>query len=226
MHILYTTQCWSTTREVITTALYCKHWIYLPGSLCLYSHKTEDAWDHQPTLLLAYTPHQAYQQSIFNIIRLNQVNNQPWLRGITYKFTSYDRERAFFALSLSPTRGVMLEWINSLYFTKLIIINSLCFTKLIINMYVDQSSSISRPNTVTSFLTLCIWVKPKLKTHNLKNEVPSCSKRICGRLCSWTINTPSTVLRIPFSPKSSRNLWNLAWTLWSLSTSASLVPNV
>ena len=31
MYIIYTTQCCYTTREVITTALDCKHWIYLPG---------------------------------------------------------------------------------------------------------------------------------------------------------------------------------------------------
>ena len=31
MIILYTTQCCSTTREVITTALYCKHQSYYPG---------------------------------------------------------------------------------------------------------------------------------------------------------------------------------------------------
>ena len=30
MHILCTTECRSSTREVITTALYCKHLIYLP----------------------------------------------------------------------------------------------------------------------------------------------------------------------------------------------------
>ena len=39
MQILYTTQCCSTTWEVIiTTALYWKHWIYLPGSMDLYSN--------------------------------------------------------------------------------------------------------------------------------------------------------------------------------------------
>ena len=31
MLILYTTQCCSTTGEVITTALYCKHWSYSSG---------------------------------------------------------------------------------------------------------------------------------------------------------------------------------------------------
>ena len=31
MLILYTIQRCSTTREVITTALYCKHWSYSPG---------------------------------------------------------------------------------------------------------------------------------------------------------------------------------------------------
>ena len=31
MHILYKTQCCSTTREVIAASLHCKHWIYLLG---------------------------------------------------------------------------------------------------------------------------------------------------------------------------------------------------
>lgn len=33
MHILYTTQCCSINREVITTSLHCKHWKYLSGRL-------------------------------------------------------------------------------------------------------------------------------------------------------------------------------------------------
>ena len=32
-YILYTTQCCSTTRKVIITALYCKQWTYSPGEL-------------------------------------------------------------------------------------------------------------------------------------------------------------------------------------------------
>ena len=31
MLIMYTTQCWSATREVITTALCCKYWSYSLG---------------------------------------------------------------------------------------------------------------------------------------------------------------------------------------------------
>lgn len=65
-----------------------------------------------------------------------------------------------------------------------------------------------------------------LTTHSLKKVVPSCSSNTWGSLCSWTMRTPSTVLRIPILSNSSRILWNRAATDPSFSYKGSLVPNV
>ena len=44
-----------------------------------------------------------------------------------------------------------------------------------------------------------------LATYNLKNVVPNCSSKTCGKPCSWTISTPSTVFLIPNLSYSSLN---------------------
>ena len=42
LYTTYTTQCWSTTRVAITTALYCNHLIYIAGRAQRNSGATED----------------------------------------------------------------------------------------------------------------------------------------------------------------------------------------
>jgi len=72
----------------------------------------------------------------------------------------------------------------------------------------------------------CIRVISKAVAYSLKKLVPSWSSSRCGRPCSWTINTPSTVRLIPHFANSSRMRKNRFCTDESFSKIASFVPNV
>ena len=94
MHILYTTQCCSTAREVLTTALYCKHWSYLPGWEGNVDHSQDWDWTSQVPrcplkkvikyrhsgMLILYTGRCAFHQwwGYYNNLILQAFELLPW----------------------------------------------------------------------------------------------------------------------------------------------------